>query len=62
LRMYAPTWLSKSKEGVDIVFGRQNPESRHRSCGGVLWFLAGCVGVFACAKIENVVKREKNRM
>jgi hypothetical protein len=50
-------WLSKSREGVDIVFGTQNPESRHRSCGGVLWFLAGCAVVFAYAKVRSVVKR-----
>jgi hypothetical protein len=54
-------WLSRSRDGVEIVFGMQNPESRHRSCGGVLWFPEGCFIVFACAKIGDDARRQRKR-
>jgi len=57
LNMCNLIWLSRSNDGVDTVFGTQYPESRHRSCGAVLWFLAGCVVSFPRMRIGNVVKR-----
>lgn len=57
LKMCNLIWLSRSNDGVDTVFGTQYPESRHRSCDGVLWFLAGCVVSFPCMRIGKIVKR-----
>jgi hypothetical protein len=50
-------WLSKPRDGVEIVFGVQNPESRHRSCGGVVRFLAGYFAVFAYARFEDDARK-----
>lgn len=55
--MLSDIWLSRSSDGVDIVLGTQYPESRHKSCGGVWWFLERFVVVFACVEIGNAVKR-----